>query len=230
MDLFSELIQAVKDDNTISSTSALYTDPLIKRYLNRAYKKAGGLFRWPETEDAKKTSTVSSQEYYDYPDTWRPDSIWKLKVDGVDYGRPLVFEDYLYEKEQTFPSGKTTAWANQWRRFFIYPTPTTSGNNNICVWGQKVVDALVNNSDTTIFSYSLPECNEAVVLEAVAMLKNKIENEKAGEFRSLEAKQILSIAWQKIKQDANLLVKTKPMFEVNDWFGKGGSTRIGDFE
>ncbi len=229
MDLFSELQAAVQSDLTIDSGSTLFPLTTIKLALNRAYRKAGGLFRWPETEDAKKTSTKIDHEYYDYPQNWRPDSVWKLKVDGIDYADPLVFKDYLYEKENNIPSGATYLWSSQWRRFFIYPTPTANGNNNICIWGQKVVDSLSADSDTTIFSYSMTECNDAIVNEAVAILKAKGEDNNTSQFRSIQAKQILSIAWDKVRQDQQKYEKTTPFFNVPDFFIRkgGGNTSNG---
>lgn len=231
MDKFSDLITAVQSDLTVDSTSPLYSPDVIKLAINRAYRKAGALYRWPETDDAKKTSTIANQEYYDYPDNWRPNTIWKLTVDGTDYGQPLVFRDYLYEKENSIPSGKSNLWANQRTRFFIYPTPTTSGSFNISVWGQKVVDKLVNDSDTTIFSYAMPECNEAVVLEAVAILKSKGDEVPVVSTRyvtglllfSIEAQQILTQSWNKIREELDKYKKTRPFFDVPDFFGRGGT-------
>lgn len=230
MNTFLELQQEVQSDLTIGSESSLFPLATVKRAINRAYIKAGGLFLWPETEDAKKTSTVADQEYYDYPTNWRPDSIWKLVVNGQDYGDPLAFKDYLYEKENDIPSGESYLWSSQWRRYFIYPTPTTDGDFNISVWGQKTVDALSSDSDLTIWSYSMPECNEAIILEAAAILKSKGEEEKAGEFRSTEAKQILIVAWGKIRQNQAKYMKTLPFFDVTDMFGQTNTKqRIGNF-
>ena len=230
MDLYSELIAAVQSDLTIGDESSLFPLATVKLALNRAYLKAGGLFRWPELEDAKKTSTEANKEYYDYPDGWRPDSIWKLTVDGQDYGDPLVFKDYLYETENDIPSGEDYLWASQWRRYFIYPTPTADGDNNICVWGVRVVDTLTEDADITIFSYSMPECNEAVVLEAVAILKAKGEDEKSSQFKSAEAKQILIVAWGKVRQEQSKYEKTTPFFNVDNMFGKPTTSDvIGNF-
>lgn len=230
MNTFLELQTEVQSDLTIDSNSTLFPLATIKRAINRAYIKAGGLFLWPETEDAKKTSTVANHEYYDYPDNWRPDSVWKLTVDDIDYGDPLVFKDYLYEKENSIPSGASYLWSSQWRRYFIYPTPTTDGDFNISVWGQKTVSLMENDTDTTIWSYAMPECNEAVLLEAEAILKSKGEEEKAGEFRSNEAKQILIIAWGKIRQQQAKYMKKLPFFEIGDMFGPSDtSSKIGNF-
>ena len=66
----------------------------------------------------------------------------------------------------------------------------------------------------------MPECNEAIVLEAAAILKAKGENEKSSGFKSAEAKQILAVAWGKIRQNQNKYEKTTPFFQVEDMFGK----------
>jgi hypothetical protein len=232
MDTFLELITALQDDLTIGSESTLYNETTIKRAINRAKWRAEGLVRWPETEDAKKTSTVTDQEYYDYPQAWRPDSVWKLEVDDEDYGNPLDFKDYLYEKSNDLPSGKERTWGNQWRRFFIYPIPTTDGDYNISIWGAKVIPALVNNSDTTIFSYSMPECNDAIITEAKAILKSKGNDLNASEFLDQGAKQVLLSAWARIKQERPREEKTTPFFNVPDFFarrGRGGSQNTGNF-
>lgn len=220
MNAFSELVSAVQTDLTVNSDSTLFTPTIIKSAINRAYIKAAGLFRWPETEDAKKTSTQSNIEYYDYPSNWRPDSIWKLVVDDEDYGKPLSFQDYLYEKENDIPSGRDYIWASQWRRYFIYPTPTTAGSYNISVFGQRIVDTLTNDADVTIWSYSMPECNEAIVKEAVALLKSKGQNDNGSQFQSQQAEKILVIAWGKVRQDQSKYQQTQPMFTVPDYFGK----------
>ena len=219
MDTLLELRTAVQSDLTVNSESTLFTPTVIDLAINRSYRKAGALFKWAETEDAKKTSTQVGQEYYDYPDNWRPNSAWKLTVDDEDYYDPLAFKDYLYEKENDIPSGSDYLWTQQWRRFFIYPTPTVAGSNNISIWGIKVVDKLEEDTDVTIFSYAMPDCNEAVVLEAVAILKAKGEDEKSGMFRSAEAKGLLANAWQKIRAEEAKFEKTQPLLDVPNFFG-----------
>lgn len=232
MDLFSELITAVQSDLTIGDESSLFPLDTVKLAINRSYRKIGGLYRWPELEDAKKTSTQANVEYYDYPDSWQPDSIWKLRVDGQDYGSPLAFKDYLYEQENDNPSGQQYMWSNQWRRYFIDPTPTTSGSLNIEVWGQKIVDKLVNNSDVTIFSYSMADVNEAIVLEAREILKLKGEDSQNQGMLSPGAIQLVTGAWNKIRENQSKYHKTKAMFVVPDFYARGRNkikNTIGDF-
>lgn len=222
MDLFSELIQAVQDDLTIGDESTLFPLAVVKRAINRSYIKCGALFRWPETEDAQKTSSRSGWEYYDYPQNWRPDSIWKLTIAGVRYGEdpdggPLAFEDYLVWKEDN-PDATDKKWANHWRRFFVSPTPTADGDFDMVIWGQRIVDQLEADGDVTIWSYSMPECNDAVVDEAVAILKNKGEEPKNGQFYSAKAQATLVIAWGKVRQENTKYKKIQPFFYVPDMF------------
>ena len=143
MDTLANIVQAVQDDLNVDDTSTLFSQTVIKRAVNRAYRKAGGLFPWPELMDSKTTTTQTDQEYYDYPQTWRSNSIWKLTITPsggteVRYGEdpdgsPLSFDDYLNWKED-YPDSTDKKWANQWRRFFIWPVPTVA-TSTITVWG-----------------------------------------------------------------------------------------------
>lgn len=231
MDNFLELIQAVQSDLTIGDESSLMGLPTVKLAINRAYiNKVSAIFRWPQTDDAKITDTQANLEYYEYPELWRPNSIWKLKVDSIDYGEPLLFADYEYEKENNFPHGETKIWSNKALYYFIRPIPTTNGDGNIEVHGQFIPSKLVNDDDITVFSYNMPELNEAIVLEAKAILNTKVEKEQSSSFASAEAKQICVTAWSKLKSEQGKYEKTRPMFIVQDYFGRQNSnTNIGNF-
>ncbi len=224
MDVLSDIRQAIQDDLTVNDGSTLFSPTLIDRAINRAYVKAATLYRWPQVEDAKKTSTQANIETYDYPSTWRPDSVWRLEVDDEQYGEvpdgsPLGFEDYLtWRRDEANENSTDKKWANQKTRYFIYPVPTAVGTNNISVWGIKNISTLTSDSDTTIFSYNMPECNEAILLEALAILKSKGDDDKGGQFKSLEAKQILTTAFNKLKQEQNKYEKNQPLFHVQDMF------------
>jgi len=218
IDTLGQMRLALQGDLTVDSTATFYNETLIDRSINRAYRKAGGLVLWPELEDSKKTGTVATWEYYDYPPTWYPDSVWKLVIDDVDYEEPLSFKDYLYEKENWTETEFERIWSSQWRRLFVYPIPTVTGDNNMIVWGQKAVSVLTLSTDITIFSYSMPECNEAIVLEAKAILKGKTDETNSSSFMSNEAKQILLMAFNRIKKSNFKYKRTAPMLNVPDFF------------
>ena len=235
MNLSSEIDAAIQSDLSVGNESTLFPLATIQLAKNRAYAKCAALFRWPETEDAKVTTTQDDVDYYDYPQTWRPDSIIKLKVDGVDYGDPLTFEDYQYELENSFPSGLTKIWANQWRRYFIYPAPVVAGLE-IVVFGQRSVEDLTDDdgaNPVTIWSYSMPECNEAVVKEAVAILRAKGDDVKVaksgqtiGNMLSMEAQGILANAWNGIRKSQTKYRKTRSEFVIPDFFGDNSTDDI----
>lgn len=237
LNTYLDIIQAVQSDLNILDEAPLFPLATVKKAVGRAYVKASSLFRWSGTESAKKTSTQSNLEYYDYPSDFRDDSIWRLEVDDEQYGEdpdgsPMKFEDYLIWRRDTANANSTSKkWATQKRRIFIYPVPTSVGSNNISAWGQRVPEALSADGDVTIFSYSMPEGNEAIVLEAVALLKSKGEEEKSGEFRSTEAKQILVVAWNKVKQEQAKFEKVQPFLNVSDMYGRRSTkeTIIGNF-
>src|SRR3990167_5778164 len=237
MDTLVNLVQAVQDDLTVGDESTLYSPTLIKRVINRAYIKCSALFPWPELQDAKKTVTQANIDYYDYPQNWRSNSIWKLGVtdDSAEdprYGEepdgsPLSFDDYLVWKED-YPDSTDKKWANQLRRYFVWPVPTVAGSlvtgiNVIYIWGIKNVTVLSADSDTTIFTYSTPEANEAVELEAVAILRSKGEDDKSSQFKSAEAKQILATSWGKIRQEMAKYEKNMPFFDVPNFFGNSST-------
>lgn len=227
MDTLLELRTAVQSDLTVGDESTLYSPTAINLNINRAKRKAEALFPWPELFDAKETTTEASIERYDYPTNWRSNSVWKLKVDGDRYGEdpdgsPLTFSDYLNWKEDN-ENSTDKKWANYGRQYFIYPTPTVA-DLQICIWGIKASsDTLSADADTTPFSYSTPDVNEAIVLEAEAILKSKGENDKGAEFKSIEAKQILSSAWARIVRENAKYEKNMPFFDVPDFFGRGNS-------
>ena len=235
IDKFEQMIAITQSDLVIGAESVLNGEEVVKSALNRSRLKAEALYNWPALNDAKKTSSVADQDYYDVPETWRPDSMWRLSVNGVRYGEgddgsPLIFPDYLNFKED-YPSSTEKKWSINWLRYFISPTPTADGNNNIVTWGQKNGDWLSENEDTTIFSYSMPECNEAIILEAKAMLKQKgKEISQDNQFLSLEAKAILTTAWNRIKAQRIKNEVARPAFNVPQFFGRKRSNPTGDFD
>lgn len=237
MDQLSEFRTAIQSDLSVSSNSSLYPQATIDLALNRAYIKCGKLFRWPQLMDAKTTTTQANINYYDAPNTWQPDSMWRLTIDGDTNvygeepdGSPMDFKDFLDWTASDLNSGSTEKkWATQWLRYFVYPTPTVSGLV-ISVWGQKNVTTLSDQNTTTIFSYNMPEGNEAIVMEAEAILKRKGETKDSGLFLSNEAKQILSVSYNKYRQEKAKHEKTQPFFNVPNFFGKNTSQITGNFD
>jgi len=233
MDQLSELRAAVQSDFSVGEESGLFTPSTIDLAINRSYRKIGAMFKWEETRDSQKLSSLANHEYYAYPLNWRPNSIWKLTIDDLDQEDPLTFKDYMFEKENNLPSGMTSIWSNYGKKLFRYPVPTVDADKNMKIWGYKFVDKLTLDGDITIFSYSMPEINEAIVLEAGAILKNKGEIQQAqkagvvvgGGLLSQEARSIVVTTWTKISQEQSKLVRTTPMFSTPDFFKSNMNAR-----
>lgn len=226
MDNLGEMRTAAQSDLTVGDESSFYDPDTVDLALNRAYRKIGAMFKWEETKDALKTSALEDHEYYDYPQNWRPMSIYKLTVDGTDFGEPLTFKDYHYEKENSMPSGFERMWTNFGKRYLFYPIPTADGDKNIQIFGYKFVDKMTVDGDITIFSYSMPEINEAIVSEAVAILEKKGDVEevnKNGQVILLSpiARTTVLSTWAKISQENQRQQRTTAQFDVPDFFGSG---------
>lgn len=235
MDTFDEIRAVVRSDVNVSENSSLFPSETIDSAINRAYIRAGGLFPWKQLQNAKKTSTAINQENYDQPTDWYPDSIWRVSVDGKVFGErpdgsPIDFSDYLLWKENN-PTSQEKKWSKFEKQFFLFPVPTTVGNKNIIIFGQKVVTELVNPTDKTIFSVSMPEGNDAVALEAVEILKFKGEATQLGGMISQKAQQILTTLFSKGKGARSTYEKVQPFLDVPDFFGNSNMSRLptGDF-
>lgn len=234
MNTLSDIRTALSSDLNISSNSSLYPTDTLNSAINRVYLMIAGMHRWPDTEDAKKTYVIADKEYYDYPQDWRPDSIWKLRIDDKDYGDPLQFKDYLLKKQRNHdPSEKY--WANHKRWFFVHPVATTNGSSaTLHIWGHKTITELSDNDDVTIFSYSYPELNEAIELEALERLLSKGENINKAAIQNTKAMTIIETTWKRIREENAKYEKEEPMWEVPDYYspgaGTGNKTIIGNFD
>ena len=117
-------------------------------------------------------------------------------------------------------------------RFFLTingAPPQNTGDNNIDLWGFTNPPKLVEGIDTTIFSYAMSEVNEAIVLEALSILRIKGGEQPIRLLRyvqgalllSIEAQDIVQGAWAKVLEEQGKLNKTTPMFNVPDFFRSG---------
>ena len=227
MDNLGEMRTAVQSDFTVGNESSLITPTAIDLAINRAYRKIGAMFKWTETKDALKTVTRANKEWYDYPQNWRPETIWKLVINSQDFGEPLTFKDYQHEKENSNPSGLQRMWANWGKKYFVDPAPTEA-NLEIDIFGYKFVDKLTVDGDITIFSYSIPNINEAIVIEAGEILKNKADI--AGSYKKTDSGSILlsgramnmvMAEWAKVSQENSKNQNTTPRWDVPDFFARG---------
>ena len=132
-DMETELLARLQ----VANNSTMFPAARLTQLIKDAYIWATTKWIWTDLVNGKHTSTIAGNEYYDYPDDFRSNTIMRLTVDDVSYERKN-FEDYLAYKERN-PSDQFKMFASYGRYYFIHPTPASSGTNNITIEeeGQK---------------------------------------------------------------------------------------------
>lgn len=161
METLGDIRQALEDDLSVETTDVFYTQALLNRYINRAYKAIANLYPWQETQRGLKRNTEAGVEYVTYPDNLRTDSVNLITVDGEEY-KLITFREYERHKEE-YPNSTKKLAADFRRKLFIHPTPTTTGDGNIKVWGHEVPDELTEDATQHVFAY------QSVLEEAIYM-------------------------------------------------------------
>lgn len=221
----------IQSQLSVSETSTQFTPTRINDEINNAYLWACSKFDWPKLSNAKVTSTIANCEYYDYPSTWRSESIKRLEIDGEPYAKK-EFDDFL-EYKRNYPTDTSKKiFANHDSYYFAFPTPMTNGVNNIDIYGFKNPTLLTADADKTIFSDSEPEANRAIAKQALAVLQAKGKDKKTGQIEDAEALGILATVYNKIlgyRQTEQQL--NQPLFDVPDFLGNSSpKTRTGNFD
>ena len=217
-DLENELIARLE----VSDNSSLFPSTRITSLIKDAYIWATQLFYWHDLVRARCTSTSAGYEYYDYPENFRSESIIRMEVDDKEYLRKN-FEDYQAYKKAN-PGTNKKMFASFGRQFFINPTPTVTGDNNIVIWGAIQADALESSTSVSIFSYNKEEANEAVIKKAMSVALARSD--------AAQAKQELGdavVILTKIAQDESANTQRNArldhaMFNVPNFFGNRRST------
>lgn len=211
----------------VASNSSLFPSSRITTLIQNAYKWATNLFIWPELVRAKCTSTIANAEYYDYPSEFRTGTIIRLEIDGDPYDRK-DYEDYMDYKENN-PNTTKKMFANYGRFFFVNPTPSSNGSNNIDVWGAIQADVLDDSTDETIFTNSSPEGNEAVVERGFAIAMKRIDSavsKSSNDEATIILGKLNMDAWKSTHRDKRL---DHPRFNVPNFFGNDRSPGVGKF-
>lgn len=213
----------------VAANSTLFPASRLTLLIQNAHIWATQIAYWHDLVRARMTNSFSSYEYYDYPANFRSESIIRLEMDGDEYKRKN-WEDYLTFKDNN-PSSTKKMFASFGRQFFIHPTPTTNGTNNITAWGSIQADSLSAASSTTIFSNNKEEGNEAIVRKAFS---DAMRTAKADLAKS-EEQEAITILMKLASDEQNNTKRNQrlqhPMLAVPDYFasGSGGATPYGRF-
>lgn len=222
-DLETELIARLQ----VASNSTLYPAARITTITQNSYIWATQLVVWHDLVRSRATTTTALQEYYDYPENFRSESIIRLTISDEEYKRKN-FEDYLAFKKNN-PNSTKKMFASFGRQFFIHPTPTASALP-ITAWGAIQADPLSAADSVSIFSYSKEEANEAVIKKglSIALIRSDPQLAKSEETEAIAILMKLSTDENKNTQRNQRL--QHPMLSVPDYLGMGGgSTTYGGF-
>lgn len=224
---FLDMVTEVGKRLPSGANSSIYTLTRKQEAVKESYDWALSLFEWPDINDAKTTSTIANHDYYDYPETLQPESITRIEIDGLPY-EMKDYQDFL-DFRQNNPTSTKRIFASSGVRYFIFPTPTANGSNNMDLWGLYNPVPLSADGDTTIFSNRYPMGNSAIVKEAVSILRGK-PNKNGAMVEDAEAKAILMGIFNKIsKRKQKFQRLDHPFFNVPDFFANGSSSPIGNF-
>lgn len=236
MNTRSEMVTELQAQLLASSNANLHPESRLITLIQNAYKWAAGLHNWQALNDAKKTTVEADQYYYDYPDVFKDNSIYRIEINdsdgdsGDDEYERKAFEDFL-EYKNKYPSSSKRIFASYGKRYFIFPTPTTRIENGLVVWGNKFLekDALDEGTDTTIFSYSAIDGNEAIVRKAFSVAVKRIDKQLSREEETI-ARGMLAELWNQEKAHAQRDQRLQhPKFDVPDFFGTSEDSPIGRF-
>lgn len=223
-DMENELVTRLQ----VASNSTRFTSSRITELIQNATTWAGGLYVWNELVRGRRTSTVASQEYYDYPGDFRSETIIRVEIDDLEYDRKN-FEDYLDFKKE-FPNSTDRIFANYGRQYFVFPTPTSNGSGNLVVWGAVQHPALSTAETKTIFSDSNEQGNEAIVKKAfsVAIVRDDTALSKTEEAEAIAM--LGKLRKTQINSTQRNQRLNHPMFQVPDYnAGRGSASAIGNF-
>lgn len=220
----AEIKQAIRDDLSIETGDFFYSDAYIQRIANRSVKWFAALHRWQQTQYAYYRNSVAGQEYYNYPEKFQTDTIWKLTFNGEDYDR-TAFSEYLKYQEDNTGTSTDKVFSDFRRQFFINPAPTVEAE--IAVWGHLVPDDMSADADTHPFAGEAdPE--EAIVKYALgtALKKGRGSLYDKGVAEIAGAKSIADAIWERQKQEqADYQTKEIEMFEHIEILPTNGGER-----
>ena len=225
---FLEMQTAFYDEFSVANTDSFLTLTYVKRILNRMKKKVEATHDWPHLERAMMRDSEAN-EYYNYPENWKQDSIYKLKYNGDNYDK-VKFADYLRYQEDEGSNSSDKIFSDFRNRFFINPAPTEVVTNGIVFWGQEYSDDMSADGDESPFT--LENEIEEIIIElaiATALKKSRGSMYTLGVTRERDALTMLEVANRKImKRKSSYKYKNREQFKRMDLFPRNTS-EIGNF-
>lgn len=201
MRLLSEMQSKLTSDLMVADNSTLFTSTRILDLLKSGHLTATSYKDWPDLQRTKITDTTTD-EYYDYPDEFRTDSITDIAINNIAYEKKNYMDFVRYCRDNADRLISRVAGL----------TLDVSG----CIQPEQFSVSVT----TTIFSYSDETGNDAIVKFALADGIKKTNPNLSAQLET-EARVLLERIWSHViprKQSEGRL--NKPFFNVPDFFGK----------
>lgn len=195
-----------------STATGLYTDTILRGWLDDAHRWAASARKWPFTEG--RISTTFASEENDYPEGWRPDSIRILQVGGKRYQK-IGFEDYQMYRENE-PSGDDKVYSDFALGYFVNPN---GASGTTTLYGQFLPSTLDATETTvlTIFSNRDQDGNDAIVEEMLRYAKTREKKFDEAKIHHERAVEILETVWKRFSDEQfGYHTKDRGMYERID--------------
>ena len=220
-------------DNIRAGTDGLFTWNDLDSWINLACLEVWDYADWTFKEKAYTTTTVASQEYYDYPGDFVSDSIYLLRVAGtdglLDTYQKIRYTDFMQYRENS-PTGQNKLWADHRRWYFINPKAfNDAAGRSIEIWGMLRLTELTASTTALPFSPDTEgnenSGNHAIVKLAYAMAlesEKKNEPQKATLIRNEAYQTLKLLADKEAERQADYEVYGRPFFKHTPLFDQHG--------
>ena len=222
--------------NLGAGTDDLFSWDGINDWINLACLEAWDYHDWIFKESAKTTTTVASQEYYDYPPEFISDSIFLLRVADsnalLETYKKIRYLDFMKYREDS-PTGVEKYWSDHRRWYFVNPKAfSDAASRSIEVWGMLRFTELAASTTPMPFSPDTEgnenSGNNAIVNLAYAMAldsEKKNQPQKAQAIRAEAYNTFKILADREKEAQADYEVVGTTFFRHMPLFDAGGNKK-----
>jgi hypothetical protein len=195
-DIIDEVL--VRANVTTTAAGGLYTEAILKEWLDNSHRSCAGYRKWPFTE-GRASTTFAGTEEVGYFENWKTDSVRYLEIGGLGY-RKVRFPDYKKYKEN-YSDGEDRVFTDYGR--LLYVNVSAGGSGTLQAWGQYTPAGfdLTDNIALTVFSDQEEEGNEAMVEEMLSYAKRREGKHDEALVHHTSAVAILDRMWDRLTEE-----------------------------
>jgi len=193
MTTLSEYLSTLDERITSAKVKNIFPVAMRKNAINEAGNIAADFQNWPFLDHALTVSSTAGREYYQEPDRFKPDSIFRIMLDGDEY-EMRKWNEFRELKELETDLKVASVLGGQ---YFIYPAPTAD-DLDIDVYGQLAWVKLVNDDDEAITPRAL---DEAILKIAMSILLKRERRPSEARIDRQEAEESMQRYYDRITQN-----------------------------